>query len=69
MFKPNDKLSINEQHDEILAHPNMAADIISNYSKGMNRKDLATFITRQLNHMGYGVSQAKVARRVKQVLG
>ena len=69
MFKPNDNLTINEQHDEILNHPRMAQDIISNHAKGMKRKDLATFITRQLNHMGYGVSQAKVARRVKQVLG
>lgn len=69
MFKPDESLTISQQHDQILSHPRMAQDIVSNHAKGMKRKDLTMFITRQLNHMGYGVSQAKVAKRVKEVLG
>ena len=69
MFKPNDNLTIIEQHDEILNHPEMAITIRRNAAAGMSRKHITTAIARRLNEMGYGVSQAKVARRVKQVLG
>lgn len=69
MFKPNNKLSISEQHDQILNHDNMTSTIQTLNAQGMKRSQLSTAITRRLNEMGYGVSQAKVARRVKQVLG
>lgn len=69
MFKPNDDLTISQQHDQILNHEEMTRTIQSLAAQGMKRNRLTTAIARRLNEMGYGISQAKVAKRVKQVLG
>lgn len=68
MFKPDENLTIAEQHDQILGRPEMAATIKQARAEGMTRKAIAVAITRRLNEMGYGISEAKVAKRVSEVI-
>lgn len=68
MFKPDENLTIEEQHQQILSRPEMAATIRAARAEGMTRKAIATDIARKLNYMGYGVSDAQVLKRVSEVI-